>query len=96
MKLESLQPSNLSGKKLKAVFRLDSGRTKTIHFGSSSYQDYTQHHDKARRANYLARHATTEDWTNPVTAGALSRHILWGNSTNIVRNIMAFRRRFHV
>jgi len=94
MLLETLGVSNRAGKKLKAVFRLDTGRTKTIHFGARNYQDYTQHHNKARRASYLSRHATTEDWTNPATAGALSRWILWGPSTDIVRNIVAYKKRF--
>jgi len=73
-----------------AVFK-DGTRTP---FGAVGYQDYTQNHDKLRRANYLSRHKTRESWTNPKTAGALSRWILWGDSTSLESNLRAFRRRF--
>ena len=65
-----------------------------VPFGAKGYQDYTQHGDKLRRANYLARHRTSETWTNPKTAGALSRWILWGDSTSLSANLSDFRRRF--
>lgn len=94
MKLESLGMSNLKGKKLKAVFRLDSGRTKTIHFGARGYEDYTQHHDAKRRDKYLARHVAREDWTKPDTAGTLSAFILWGHSTNMLKNVLAYINHF--
>ena len=73
-----------------AVFK-DGTRTP---FGAAGYRDYTQHHDKLRRANYLSRHRTRENWNNPKTAGALSRHLLWGDSTSLDRNLASFRRRF--
>jgi hypothetical protein len=63
-------------------------------FGAKGYTDYTQHHDKLRRANYLARHRTSETWTKPKTAGALSRWILWGDSTSLATNLADFKRRF--
>jgi hypothetical protein len=65
-----------------------------VPFGAKGYQDYTQHHDKLRRANYLSRHRTGESWTNPKTAGALSRWILWGDSTSFATNLADFKRRF--
>jgi hypothetical protein len=65
-----------------------------VSFGAKGYQDYTQHKDPLRRANYLSRHRTTENWRNPKTAGALSRWILWGDSTSLEANLKAFRRRF--
>jgi hypothetical protein len=65
-----------------------------VPFGAKGYEDYTQHGDKLRRANYLARHRTSETWTNPKTAGALSRWILWGDSTSLSANLSDFRRRF--
>jgi len=65
-----------------------------VPFGAVGYADYTQHHDKLRRANYLSRHKSREDWTNPRTAGALSRHLLWGSSTSLATNLASFRRRF--
>lgn len=63
-------------------------------FGAAGYRDYTQHHDKLRRANYLSRHRTRENWNSPKTAGALSRHLLWGDSTSLDRNLAEFKRKF--
>jgi hypothetical protein len=96
MKLESLSSSPNYPKKLKAVFILDNGRTKTIHFGDRRYGDYTQHHDKARRERYLQRHKAREDWTQPDTAGTLSAYILWGKSTNLIKNIIAYVHEFNL
>lgn len=56
--------------------------------------NYTIHKDPLRRARYLSRHRSRENWNNPRSAGALSRWILWGDSTSITRNLAAFRRRF--
>ena len=64
-----------------AVFTLDNGRTRTVHFGSAGASDYTQHRDPVRKQRYLARHAKREDWTKPMTAGALARWILWNKET---------------
>jgi hypothetical protein len=73
-----------------AVFE-DGTRTS---FGAKGYEDYTQHGDKLRRANYLSRHRTTESWNKPKTAGALSRWLLWGDSTSLQTNLASYRRRF--
>ncbi len=48
--------SNRKGKK-KMVLVRKGGRTKLVHFGHASYEDYTQHKDKKRRENYLRRSA---------------------------------------
>ena len=68
--------------------------TRRVPFGAVGYQDYTQHHDRLRRINYLRRHKTRENWNDPQTAGALSKWILWGESTNLQANVRAFKRRF--
>lgn len=67
---------------------------KRVPFGAVGYSDYTLHHDKLRRERYLTRHRRNETWSNPQTAGSLSRYILWGDSTSIDANVRAFRRRF--
>ena len=64
-------------------------------FGARGYMDYTQHRDPLRRANYLQRHRTTENWRNPKTAGALSRWILWEMPT-FAEGLRAFKTRFHL
>jgi len=91
--LESLTPSTT--KKLKAVFRLDNGRTRTIHFGARGYEDFTTHGNEARKASYIRRHAAREDFENPMTAGALSRWILW-NKPTIEASVKDFVRRFRL
>ena len=63
-------------------------------FGAAGMSDYTIHHDKLRRANYLARHKANESWNNPRSAGSLSRFLLWGDSTSLQANLASFRRRF--
>jgi len=68
--------------------------TRHIPFGQATASDYTIHHDKLRRAAYLTRHRAREDWNSPMSAGSLSRWILWGDSTSLQRNIASFKRRF--
>ena len=66
--------------------------TKT-RFGASGMDDYTITHDKDQRLRYLMRHRKNENWNNPKSAGALSRWILWGDSTSIEQNIKAYERK---
>ena len=55
------------------------GERKTVHFGQKGASDYTIHHNDARRASYIARHGSKEDWTRDgvLTPGFLSRWLLW-------------------
>ena len=73
--------STRAGKKFMAVFTRKNGRTRTVHFGAAGASDFTQHRDPARKQRYLARHAPREDWTKPMTAGALARWVLWNRET---------------
>ena len=52
---------------------------KWINFGQLGYEDYTKHHDKKRRKNYLTRTKFMKgDWAaNKYSANNLSRNILW-------------------
>jgi len=95
MKLVSVKKSDREGKKYVAEFLMDSGRTKHVHFGASGYTDYTLGATPEQREHYRTRHKK-EDWTNPTTAGALSRFILWGDSRNLQMNIRAFKSRFNL
>ena len=74
-----LRKATTSGKKYKAVFYKDENRQKikTIQFGDVNYQDFTQHKDEDRKQAYLARHKKNEQWDNYMTAGSLSKHLLW-------------------
>jgi len=87
-----LVPSPIEGKKLRALF--DDG-THTD-FGAAGMDDYTKTHDKDQRMRYLTRHSKNENWRNPKSAGALSRFILWGDSTSIEANLAAYKRRFNL
>jgi hypothetical protein len=83
-------------KKLRAQFYLHKGVPKpfkTTHFGAAGYTDYTKSKDKEQRARYLERHKK-ENWNDYKSAGSLSRHILWGNSTDLQNNIKSFARKF--
>ena len=75
------QQQTTTGEPQTAVFTLDNGRTRTVHFGAAGASDFTQHRDVARKQRYLARHRPREDWTKPMTAGALARWLLWNRET---------------
>ena len=80
-------------KKYKAEFTKPNGKTKTLHFGSSMHQDFTQHNDKDRRRLYRQRHENDLKG-DPMRAGYLSYYILWGDSTNLQTNIKTFKNKF--
>ncbi len=67
-----------------------------MYFGADGYKDYTLGASDGDRMNYIARHRVNENWDDPMTAGALSRYILWGESRNIDENITAFKKKFGV
>lgn len=65
-------------------------------FGAVGMDDYTITHDKEQRERYRTRHKANENWNDPKSAGALSRFILWGDSTSIHANKRAYETRFSV
>jgi hypothetical protein len=75
-KTAKLYPARNSLKKY-SIF--DPHKNKWINFGQIGYKDYTKHHDKKRRHNYLIRSASIRgDWkNNKYSANILSRKILW-------------------
>lgn len=81
-------------KKWKAIFYDDEGKKiKTVQFGSKGMSDFTIHKDKERKQRYLDRHRKRENWNDPMTAGALSRWILW-NKPTLEGSIKDFKKRF--
>ncbi len=82
-------------KKLMAIFSLDNGRKKTVHFGSAGMSDYPTHKDAERKKRYLARHRPRENWNDPVSAGALSRWILWSLPSRQA-SIRSYKKRFNL
>lgn len=93
MKLLSVTPSHKADKKLDAKFETDTGRTKVVSFGAKGMDDYTKTHDTEQRARYLKRHSANEDWSKKDSPGALSRWILWGESTSLLKNIQNYKTR---
>jgi Family of unknown function (DUF5754) len=57
----------------------DKKNNKWVNFGQMGYEDYTKHHNKTRRKNYLTRTKFMRgDWkNNKYSANNLSRNILW-------------------
>ena len=87
MKLVKVERSSRSSKKYVATFKID-GKTKEIHFGSATSKTYLDHHDTKKRENYIKRHAVRENFNDPLTAGSLSKHLLWGRTTSLAENII--------
>lgn len=92
----SVTKSTKSGKKWMAEFLVKPTERKITHFGDSKYQDYTQHHDKERRDNYRTRHKKDLDTKDPTRAGFLSYYILWGDHTDIKKNIAEYKRKYNL
>lgn len=82
-------------KKLMAVFYKDGKKKKTTHFGANGMSDYTIHKDPERKKRWEARHRARENWNAPMTAGALSKHILW-NKTSREASIRDYLKRFNL
>jgi len=80
--------------KLNKKYRVLIGN-KTINFGDSAYQDYTQHNDLHRKDLYLDRHKSREDWNDILTAGFWSRWLLW-NRKSISKSIKYIKKRFGI
>lgn len=96
MKLISIKPSKAKDKKLVAKFERANGHSVTTHFGSKGMSDYTIHHSDERKQRYLDRHRKNENWSDPTSAGSLSRYILWGPSTSKSKNIASFKHKFNL
>ena len=94
-KLLRVVPSANREKKYDAVF--EGG--KVVSFGGRResgipYDDYLTTGNRMKRESYIARHRVNEDWTDPMSAGALSRYLLWGDSRKLSENLLDYRRRF--
>ena len=91
MKLIGIYKSDKKGKKYYALF----DNNKKVYFGASGYEDYTIHKDLARKEMYIKRHEKNENWNNPMTAGALSRWILWNKQT-LSESIADYKQKFRL
>lgn len=90
----NIKPSTSQGKKMMAIFYDEAKKKiKTTHFGQASASDYIHHNDLSRKMNYIKRHQTREDWNDYMSAGALSRWILW-NKPSLTESIKDYMNRF--
>jgi hypothetical protein len=89
-------PSAKKDKKYDAVFEAENGRTKTTSFGAKGMDDYTITQDKEQRARYRERHKKDLQTGDPTKAGFLSYYLLWGNSTSIMQNLAAYRKKYNL
>lgn len=95
-----LFPSPIKTKKYRAIFYEDGVEFKKTDFGAikedgEPYEDFTQHKDEERKNRYIERHREREDWSNPYSAGALSRWVLW-NLPSLRESWNDFKRRFDI
>tara|TARA_R100001509_G_scaffold37491_2_gene20221 strand:- start:3667 stop:3966 length:300 start_codon:yes stop_codon:yes gene_type:complete len=70
-------------------------KIKTTHFGAKGFSDYTIHNDDKRKQRYLDRHRKRENWNAYMTAGSLSRWILWNKKT-LKSSINDYKKRFNL
>ena len=86
--------SHKKTKKFKIVLSID-GKKKTIHFGSKNYTTFIEGASKKKRENYIKRHKVREDW-DEINAGSLSRFILWGDTNNLMKNLIQYLEDFNI
>ena len=74
-----IKRSNKPDKKFDAVI----DNKKIVSFGFKNMSDFTLHKDPERKARYIARHKSNEDWAKSgiKTAGFYAKHVLWNKPT---------------
>ena len=91
--------SPLKNKKHRMLFYVDKGgriiKVKHTDFGDSRYSDFTIHKDENRKDRYLTRHMKNEDWSKFLTAGSLSRWVLW-NKPDLKDSLEDYADRFNL
>ena len=68
-------------------------KIKTTRFGAKGYSDFTKHRSESRKKSYILRHKKNENWNDYMSAGSLSRYILWGETT-LKKSIEEYKKRF--
>lgn len=73
-----IDDAKTKAKRLRAVLTYKDGKKKTINFGQrNSKGTYFDGATDQKKDAYLKRHVVREDWSDPTTAGFLSRWVLW-------------------
>ena len=91
LKKAILSISNKPNKKYTIVI-YNNGRKKSIHFGSKSIEDYTQHRSKNKKAKYLEKH---QENTNPYSVAFWNQHLLW-NKPSIDESIKDIKKKHNI
>jgi len=90
----TIKKSTNEKKKYMAVFYDESGKKiKTQHFGASGMTDFVKSKDEERKKRYLSRHRKNENWNDYMSAGSLSRYILW-NLPTLRASISNYKNKF--
>jgi len=88
-----IKKSSNPKKKYMAIFYDGDKKVKTTHFGAAGMSDYTKHKDPKRKELYMKRHQKRENWNDFMSAGSLSRYILWGETT-LKNSILVYKKKF--
>lgn len=91
-----IRKSEQPKKRFTAFFKRENGKIKKVHFGSEGANTFIDGAEEKVKENYLKRHKVNENWDDPISAGALSRWIIWGEHRNVNKNIVAFRKKFNL
>lgn len=70
-------------------------RIKTTRFGQAGASDFTIHKDEDRKQLYLDRHRKRENWDDYMSAGSLSRFLLW-NKPTLQASLKDYRNKFNL
>ncbi len=90
----TIKKSTNPKKKYMAIFYDENKKKiKTTHFGASGMTDFVKSKDEERKKRYLNRHKKNENWNNYMSAGSLSRYILW-NLPTLRASISDYKNKF--
>jgi len=91
--------SDKPNKRYTAEFYYKDMKVKTTHFGFKDKDGYgstyIDHKDDKKKDAYIARHKVNENFSDYMSAGSLSRYILWEHKT-LTQAISAYKRRFNL
>lgn len=88
--------SDRQNKRYKAVFFDNNKKVKTTHFGLDTGSTYIDHKDDDKKKAYIARHSkNNENWNDYMSAGSLSRYILW-NMKTLQASIKDYKKKFNL
>jgi hypothetical protein len=96
MKLRNIERTPNNKKAFVATFIKPNGKEKIQRFGTTSNYVLNPSKTEQDKKAYIARHKMRENFNDPMSAGSLSKHILWGDSRVISKNIKDFKKKFNV